>query len=78
MTPEKAALWHAQKHERAVQKRMIELRNETRDGWATPANRSNFEAVQRLIAEGVREVVETSTDAKGRVETRHRLVRGRI
>jgi arabinogalactan endo-1,4-beta-galactosidase len=64
-----------QRHERAVRNRMVELRNETRDGWATPANRSNFEAVRRLIAEGVREAVETTTDAKGRVEIRHRLVR---
>jgi len=65
----------AARHERAVRARMVELRNETRDGWAGETNRSNLEAVRRLIAEGVREAVETTTDAKGRVEIRHRLVR---
>lgn len=75
MTPEQRAKFIAQKHEKAVRNRMIEMKDETRDGYADETNRSNLEAVRRLIAEGARETVETTTDAKGRVEIRHRLVR---
>ena len=73
MTP--AQKFRANKHERDVQRRMIELEAEPRDGYANDTKKANLEAVRRLIAAGIREAVETTTDAEGRVEIRHRLVR---